>query len=205
MAQITSGLRSILSNPFIYESFQNIMGINKVRKDFVTKYVSPHNINSFLDIGCGPAEILAFLPKLEYHGFDISESYIENAKDRYGDKGNFYAQPLTNDSLENLPSFDAALMFGVLHHLDDDISKDMIQLSKNALKKGGRLLTIDPAFAPKQNPIARFLASKDRGQNVRTIEEYTSLVDGIFSETNITLHNKSGIPYTFCIMECTKE
>ena len=150
MAQITTGLRSILSNPFIYEFFQNFMGMNKVRKEFVAKYVSTHNVKSFLDIGCGPAEILAFLPELEYHGFDISESYIQNAKDRYGDRGIFNAQYLTNDSLKNLPSFDVALMFGVLHHLDDETSKDMIQLSKNALRKGGRLLTIDPAFANKQ-------------------------------------------------------
>ena len=41
-------------------------------------------------------------------------------------------------------------MFGVPHHLDDETSKDMIQLSKNALRKGGRLLAIDPAFANKQ-------------------------------------------------------
>ena len=150
MAQITTGFRSILSNPFIYEFFQNFMGMNKVRKEFVAKYVSTHNVKSFLDIGCGPAEILTFLPELEYHGFDISESYIQNAKDRYGDRGIFNAQYLTNDSLKNLPSFDVALMFGVLHHLDDETFKDMIQLSKNALRKGGRLLTIDPAFATKQ-------------------------------------------------------
>ncbi len=103
-----------------------------------------------LDIGYGPAEILVFLPELEYHGFDISESYIQNAKDRYGDRGILNAQYLTNDSLKKLPSFDVALMFGVLHHLDDETSKDMIQLSKNALRKGGRLLIIDPAIATKQ-------------------------------------------------------
>lgn len=204
MAQITTGIRSILSNAFIYESFQKIMGMEKVRKEFVANYITPYDVKSFLDIGCGPADILAFLPELEYHGFDISNTYIKNAKDRYGNRGTFYAQPLTESALNKLPDFDVVLMFGVLHHLDDSVSQDMIKLSKNALKKGGRLLTIDPAFAPKQNPIARYLAGKDRGQNVRSEKEYASLVDGIFNETNITLHNKSGIPYTFCIMECTR-
>ena len=204
MSQITTGMRSVLSNAFIYESFQKFMGMHTVRKEFVAKYVAPYNVNSILDIGCGPGDILAFLPELDYHGFDISENYINNAKNRYGNKGNFYAEVLTGNTIKKLPDFDVVLMNGVLHHLDDSIARDMIKLSKKALKEGGRLLTIDTAFANKQNPIARFLASIDRGKNVRTKEGYSSLTKNLFSKTNITHYNKSGVPITFCIMECTK-
>mgnify|MGYP006154803665 CR=1 FL=1 len=164
MSQITTGLRSILSNAFIYESFQKFMGMHTVRKEFVAKYVTPYNVNSILDIGCGPGDILAFLPELDYHGFDISNTYINNAKNRYGNKGNFYAQALTDNVIKKLPDFDVVLMFGVLHHLDDSISREMIELSKSALKDGGRLLTIDIAFAPSRTLSQDFLPAMIAGK-----------------------------------------
>ena len=80
MSQINTGIRSILSNAFIYESFQKIMGMHKVRKELVSKYITPYNVDSVLDIGCGPADILEFLPHLDYYGFDISKKYINKAK-----------------------------------------------------------------------------------------------------------------------------
>ena len=197
-------MRSALSNPFIYEAFQKIMGANSLRRKIVADYVTPYTVNSILDIGCGPAEILAFLPKLDYYGFDVSRSYIDTAKIRFGHKGNFFAQQLTDDILETLPTFDLVLMFGVLHHLDDNVARDVIRLSKSALKDNGRLLTIDPVFTPKQNPIARFLVSKERGQNVRTEQGYASLTKDIFTETNMLIQHKIWVPYSHCIMECIR-
>ena len=204
MSQINTGIRSILSNAFIYESFQKIMGMHKVRKELVSKYITPYNVDSVLDIGCGPADILEFLPHLDYYGFDISKKYISKAKKKFGSKGRFYAKALNLNALNKLPDFDVVLMNGVLHHLDDSIAQDMIKLSKIALRNGGRLLTLDTAFAPNQNPIARFLSRIDRGKNVRTAEGYLSLTKNLFSKTDVTQYNKSGIPITLCIMECTK-
>tara|TARA_S200000501_G_scaffold348936_1_gene364619 strand:+ start:1146 stop:1760 length:615 start_codon:yes stop_codon:yes gene_type:complete len=204
MSQINTGIRSILSNAFIYESFQKIMGMHKVRKELVSKYITPYNVDSILDIGCGPADILEFLPKLDYHGFDISNNYINTAKKKFGNKGSFYAKALTCKVIKKLPDFDVVLMNGVLHHLDDSTAREMIKLSKIALRNGGRLLTLDTAFAPNQNPIARFLSSIDRGKNVRTAEGYLSLTEDFFSKTDVAQYNKSGIPITLCIMECTK-
>ena len=204
MAQITTGIRSILSNPLIYEVLQKIMGVDRLRKNIVKQYVTPHSVKSILDIGCGPAEILKFLPEVEYYGFDISTTYIDTAKNDFNDRGVFYARQFTADELDKLPKFDLVLMLGILHHLDDKEARGIITLSKSALKDGGRLLAIDPVFTPKQNPVARYLVSKDRGQNVRTEQEYVSLTDGLFSLTNVELFHETLIPYTRCLMECTR-
>lgn len=119
-----------------------------------------------LDIGCGPADIVEYLPKVDYWGIYISEEYITDAKIRYGQRGRFYSKTLTLDDLKNMPKFDLVIACGVLHHANDQIVNDIFKLAYAALKPGGRFVTIDPCFTPDQNFIARFLISKDRGQNV---------------------------------------
>lgn len=90
MAQITSGLRSILSNPNVYDFLQNVLGAGKLRKELVRKYVRPYGGMKILDIGCGTGEILEYLPAVDYLGVDLSETYIRSAVDPYGERGEFH-------------------------------------------------------------------------------------------------------------------
>jgi SAM-dependent methyltransferase len=203
MAQVTTGIRSILSYPWVYECLQKIMGADKTRKILISKYVKPYRVDTVLDIGCGPAEILSYMHGVDYYGFDISRDYIDKAKRTYGDEPHFFDRNISDEDLNFLPSFDLVLMFGVLHHLDDDIAKAVIQIASKALKPGGRLLAIDPCFEKGQNSIAKFLISQDRGRNVRTKPEYASLVEGQFGQVKIEVNHQFWIPYTHCIMECT--
>ncbi|WP_016834363.1 class I SAM-dependent methyltransferase [Herbaspirillum lusitanum] len=202
MAQITSGIRSILSHPAIYSTFQNIMGVHAVRAALVSAAIRPEPGMHILDIGCGPAEILEYLPGSRYWGFDISEPYIEQARTRFNEHGHFYCKMFTPDDLEYLPKFDVVLAIGLLHHLDDETARSLLKLTKAALKSGGRLVTLDPCIHAGQNPIARFLISLDRGQNVRNEVQYRQLVSGIYSNCSVEIRQKPGIPYTHCIMEC---
>lgn len=202
--QITTGIRSLLSHPKVYSTFQYFMGAKQGWSHFVSNYVRPANGNTILDIGCGPADIVDYLPKVDYSGFDISEEYIAKAKAKYGQRGKFYAKTLTLADLEHMPKFDLVIVCGVLHHLDDQTAKDIFKLAFAALKAGGRLLTIDPCFTPNQNFIARFIISKDRGQNVRNQAGYESLARNVFSKTEVIIKHKAWIPYTHCILECTK-
>jgi SAM-dependent methyltransferase len=204
MAQVTTGIRSILSYPWVYEWVQKLMGADKSRTNLISKFVKPYKVETVLDIGCGPAEILSYMPGIDYYGFDISKDYIEKARCTYGDQATFFDRNIMREDLSLLPSFDLVLMFGVLHHLEDGIAMNVIQTASLALKSGGRLLTIDPCFERGQNWIAKFLISRDRGQNVRTKLEYGLLVEGQFGHTKIEVRNQSWIPYTHCIMECTR-
>lgn len=200
---ITTSVRTLLSNPFVYELFQNIMGADKARKSIVSEFIEPYLVNNILDIGCGPAEILTYLPNVNYYGFDISNAYIERAKIKYGEKGKFFTKYLDTEDLNWLPKFDLVLMLGVLHHMDDNVATDILSIAHNALKSEGRLLTIDPVYDDRQSYIARFLVSKDRGQYVRTREEYLLLATYFFNNVNIDIRYRKWIPYTHCIMECS--
>ncbi|MDD2701958.1 MAG: class I SAM-dependent methyltransferase [Sideroxydans sp.] len=205
MSQVTSGIHAILSKPAIYNLFQNAMGAVKVRRDFVKNFVKPAKSFRILDIGCGTAEILHCLPAdTEYWGYDISPQYIEAARDSFGSRGHFHCGLIDSETLISMPKFDIVLAIGVLHHLNDDEAHSLFALASEALKEDGRMVTLDPCFADGQNPIARYLIGKDRGQNVREAEGYRALAAVSFSNIHGVLRHRAWIPYTHWIMECTR-
>ena len=159
---------------------------------------------SILDIGCGTARIIGCLPGVSYWGFDPDLGYINQAKKIYGNAGRFFCKELTSEDLECLPRFDIALAVGVLHHVNDATAGALLDLVRRSLKPGGRLITIDGCFETGQNPLARLLISWDRGQNVRTREGYSQLVAGIFPAPRVEIRHQKWVPYTHCVMECTR-
>jgi len=205
VARIKLGVRAILSHPVIYSSFQRIMGGHQGRTRFVEDFVRPHAGMKVLDIGCGPADILAYLPEVDYWGFDINDAYIERARALFGCRGKFQCQELVVSDVENMPSFDVVLALGLLHHLGDEETVGILRLAHKALKPGGRLLTVDPCFEPGQNPIARFLVSHDRGHHVRNKAAYASFANAVFRSPRIEVRHQGWIPYTHCFMECTRK
>ena len=204
MAQITRGIRAILSYPAVYSGFQCLMGGDRFRSSFVREFVRPHAGMRILDIGCGPADILAYLPDREYWGFDISDTYIQQARARFGRSGTFYCKELSDSDIDQLPAFDIVLALGLIHHLDDELAVKVLRLAHKALKPGGRLLSVDPCLEPGQNFISRLLVRNDRGQNVRNKSGYSALAARVFESPHVEVRHQSWIPYTHCIMECTR-
>jgi hypothetical protein len=95
--------------------------------------------------------------------------------------------------------------FGLLHHLEDVEVEELLNKINKAMKPNGRLFTFDGCFVERQSSIAKFILTKDRGQNIRTKEAYEALTKKHFInvKTSIT-HNMLRIPYTHIIMECSK-
>ena len=94
MSQKNKGIYSLLSNTFFYSLVQRIMSATSFREKIVKKYITKNNIK-VLDIGCGPAEILNALPRINYYGFDINPLYINSAKKKYGSRGKFFCKKFT--------------------------------------------------------------------------------------------------------------
>jgi SAM-dependent methyltransferase len=203
MSQVTRGVRAVFSHPRVYDAFQDVMGATGIREELVREFFRPTPAMRVLDIGCGTGEIVRFLPRdVEYWGFDISAPYIEAAKARLGDRGHFECGLLGARRIDELPRFDLAIALGVLHHLEDGPAQELFTLARRALTPKGRVVTIDPCFVVGQNPIARFLISRDRGQNVRTADAYRMLATSAFGDIQGLIRHRTWIPYTHWVMEC---
>lgn len=205
MPQIDHGIRSILKLPAFYSLFSNLIGATRNRTILVGQYLRPQAGDRILDIGCGPADLLPFLPAVEYIGFDASSAYIDAAQQQYGDRATFVCDLVTTATLPQKNYFDLVLAIGVLHHLDDEEAIHLFHLAYAALRSGGRLITYDGVYIEQQSFIARWIISKDRGQNIRSTDEYLQLAHQVFDRISVNIrHDLLRVPYTNLILECTK-
>ena len=204
MAQITSGVRAVLSSPVIYDGFQWLMGGRVGRTDFAGTMVRAGAGMRVLDIGCGTGELLDYLPPgVHYHGWDISAAYVAAARARFGAKGTFTCGLLTESDVVREMPYDVVIASGVLHHLDDGQVRELARLAQLAVRGGGRFVSIDPVLMPGQHPLARLLIQRDRGQHVRAPQQYLDLVQPAFSTASGIVRHRRWVPYTHWMMEAT--
>lgn len=206
--QNDSGLQRLLTIPFIYNSFQEVVGANAARRKFINEYMRPKPADKIIDFGCGPAQMLSWMPaSVEYIGIDASPLYIDVARKNYGQRGLFLVGDTSalkkND--ERLRNADIILCAGVFHHLNDDEALEVMKFGYMSLKKGGRLLSFDPCWIPNQGVLSKWIISKDRGKNVRTEEGYRAIAITQFNDIKVVIDPKPmRIPSASILLECTK-
>ena len=205
-----NGMRRMLSVPWIYEQFQNVVGANQARRWIADKYWRLKGGEKVVDIGCGPGVIFDFLPKdVTYLGFDISESYIERARQRYGSKATFLvctATELLKNPDSRFDGADLAMCNGLLHHLDDGQSLDVLRFAHQILKPGGRLVCIEPCFLVRQRRLSRWIMNLDRGNHLRAEREWKALVGKVFKSFDTDIATAVvHVPYVHILIECRKD
>ena len=57
--------------PWLYRLFQRLVGGDNLRRIFSQEYIQAHPGQRLLDLGCGPGDLLPFLPQTDYHGLDV--------------------------------------------------------------------------------------------------------------------------------------
>ncbi len=205
MTQIDSGLRKVLTLPQVYDAFQTLIGGDRYRRWYIRELLAPRPGMAILDIGCGPGTMLRFLPRdVQYVGFDMNPKYIEHARRHFGDRGTFHAQKV-DEARVTEGGVDVVMANAILHHLDDAEAAHLIDIAWHQLKPGGFLLTYDNAWTPDQSRAAKALIARDRGQHVRTPEQYLALVQQRFPHVETTLrHDGYRIPYTLFTMKALR-
>jgi SAM-dependent methyltransferase len=199
-------LKNILQISHVYRYFTELIGGMKVRKFWIEKYVRPWEGARLLDIGCGPADILEFLPNVQYVGFDMNPRYISAAQKRWGFRGTFVHQSVESiSSMDTFVNFDLVTAFGVLHHLDDQQALGLISLAYRVLKSGGKFITLDGCFRDSISTMARFLLKHDRGRFIRRESEYLELVYKKFDCLKVSYDiGPLRVPYSAVVLECEK-
>jgi ubiquinone/menaquinone biosynthesis C-methylase UbiE len=204
--QRDSGLHYWLNVPFLYNLVQAGIGAKALHRKFVQSHIRARAGDKVIDIGCGPANILHWLPDVDYLGLDINTAYIDSAKQRYAGRGTFVVGD--TKSLWEDPRFknaDIVIGLGILHHLDDDEAAHCLRFAHRALKQGGRFVCFEACWVPNQGFLSRYVMSKERGQNIRTERAYRHLAESVFQNVHSWVDMKPlRIPYVMVVLECKK-
>lgn len=197
-------MRSVLSLSWAYQSFWHLIGGKHRNRVLVNDHICPRPGDRVLDIGCGPGTMAPFLPDSDYVGFDASEDYIARAKERYPQM-RFVCERVSQYNLIERNYFDIVLALGILHHLDDSEALTLFQIARDAMKPGGKLVTIDGVWTDDQSQVAKYLLARDRGRFVRSQEGYRELASKVFSDIESTIHHDLlRIPYSLVILRCVR-
>ena len=201
---MTQYLRRVLAIPTAYQLWWNVVGGPNLAKVLINEYVRPKAAARILEIGCGPGTIVGYLPPCDYLGFDLSPKYIELARKRFP-KAHFVCERVSQFSLAKEQSFDVVLALGIVHHLGDGEARQLFQIAHDALKPGGKLVTIDGVWADGQSSAARWFLTRDRGEHIRSEREYLGIASQVFSDIKPSVrHDLLRIPYSHLILECIR-
>lgn len=169
-------LRNYLAEkPLYFTIVRKIIELNfKKQKTLIRKVFGNISGKRILDIGCGTGEFSGCFQNAEYCGIDISPAYIAFAKKR--EKKDFR---LMDAKKMDFPdgSFDGILIVGVLHHLSDNETKQVLQEARRILKKEGTLLIVEDAKIPHlETPLVRVVQYFDKGDYIRQPAMYKNLI-----------------------------
>ena len=196
-------MKAILRLPAAYRLLHALFGTSRMRRFYAEEFIRPKPGSHVVDIGCGTADILEYLPEVSYFGVDHNPQYITYDRRRFP-KAQFHVASVGRRLKDLLPPADIVMANAVLHHLTDEEAFALFETAKDLVSGNGRLVTLDNHYRPKQNPISRFLIANDRGKFVRTRQQYAALAAPHFR--SMRYHESSRllrIPYDIVMFEFT--
>lgn len=201
MSQRIDSIYRLVTLPQIYSAIQSLLGADHSRRRYVEEVLKPRPGMRFLDVGCGPATILPYLPAVEYTGIDLNARHIEHARAIYGARGRFIVGDVSRNLGIEDGGFDLVNVSGLLHHIDDAPAAALLRDCLALLRPGGRMVTIDPLRMERQRAVARLLISLDSGLRIRTAGGYRRLTDGLDADIEVReFHDALRVPYDHYLM-----
>jgi ubiquinone/menaquinone biosynthesis C-methylase UbiE len=185
----------------IYKALMFSLGADRAISRYVAEVLRPEPGIKMLDVGCGPANILSYLPPVDYTGIDLNEKHIVFARQTYGNRGRFLVGNAADNLKQEERNFDLINVSALLHHLADEEALSLFNSLKRLLRPAGRIVTIDNVWLPRQRFAVKFVNKLDSGINIRTPEGYLGLLSGMGFDVQTRIFNDLlRIPYDHFVM-----
>lgn len=203
-------LKRLLSNPFFYHYARQVLLLGMPLRTWAA-FGNYYNKNERIaDLGCGPADILRYADPLHkpafYLGIDISDRYLKQAAMRAAKiklpagfiKLNLDQltknEELKTQLVNSLKAYRITTvnLFGIIHHLEDQT----VVASLNAVFDAAtvRSLNTQDVLWIAGNRVNNFYASLDRGEYVRTEDQYDALFKKSKWENIEKAWSRAGVP-----------
>ena len=195
----------LLGNTFVYKTFKNLVAPPSKVARTISDFMQIEDGQSVLDLGCGYGDVAHYYAhRCKYVGIDSNPSYIQEARRRNeSNNAEFLVGDISSSEVLDRGPFDLVMMTGVLQHLPNEHVLAIADSSKKLVSKSGRLVAVEPVFAPDQRLTARLIIAADRGRFVRDSDGYTNLLKtGFTNVTGNVVHGRLRIPYSHVILTC---
>ena len=131
-----------------------------------------------LDVACGPGAFSDLFSDQSYTGIDINPRYIDYARKHF--RGEFFVQDARKLAFDQ-GHFDEALVYGVLHQLDDSDVADVAESLSRVVRPGGAVPAIEDIPTESHlNLVGHVLHWIENGHFIRSAEEYRRLLSPRF-------------------------
>ncbi|GAB3153088.1 hypothetical protein GCM10027290_45350 [Micromonospora sonneratiae] len=197
--------KGLLGHVSLYVALQRGLGADRLCYRCLDE-LSLADGDTVIDVGCGPAYYFGRLPRVRYHGFDTAPRYIEYARQRWGsDRAEFHCAVFGEEHLARIPPANAVLLLGLLHHLSDADSRNLLRVAARALAPGGRVIAVDTCYEPRQGRISRWMSDNDRGEYVRKPAGFVALAREFFDDVDgEVVDDATRLPSSFWLMRMRK-
>lgn len=133
------------------------------------------NAGRTLDLGCGTGIYARFFAPHSYVGADINPDYVSAAQSKFP-QHRFVVQDATQTSFLD-GEFDACMISGVLHHLDDELAGRMVKEAARVVRAGGTVVVWEDVPAPWWNLIGHVIHRLDLGSHIRMPSGYRAVLE----------------------------
>jgi len=175
-----------MARPLFYNTWSAFHFLPRFKK--IKAEVCREGAKTILDLGCGTGLFKKHCPGCDYVGIDNNPLYIDYAKKKLG--GNFIlGDMLSPEKHLGDNRFDAVILNGVLHHLED---RSITMLTKKIgayLNPEGVIIIVDHVYKEHLNAINKLLLKYDRGSFSRAQTSFETL----FKDFNIKSYKEFNI------------
>ena len=169
----------------------------------IQEYLPDSEKQRVLDIACGPGAFSGLFAADVYVGVDINQRYIEYAQRRH--KGTFHVMDARHIEFSD-DSFDGVLVYGLIHHLNDDDAREVLKGIARVLKPSGRALIIeDIPSESRLNVVGHLLHRIENGRFIRSAEEYRTLLDAHLMKQSEQFFRSGFCDYYMAVLTCNDD
>jgi SAM-dependent methyltransferase len=152
--------------PFVEQKFAPILAHNDLT-----------GARRVLDVACGPGTNTHHFVHSDYLGVDINERYIRTARHRH--RRSFVVADVRSYRPASGNRFDFVLVNSFLHHLNREDVLGILTHLRSLLTEDGNVHLLELVL-PEDPCISRWLARADRGEFVRSLQEWKEIFGRLF-------------------------
>ena len=189
-------IAKLLARPGVYRLWQMPFAARKLAPLVATGIAA--RARRVLDVGCGPGTNAPFFAHTDYVGVDLNPRYIADAQRRFPNM-KFEVADATSDAFAASHAFDFILLNSLLHHVDDDGARRVLDRVARLLTDDGTVHVLDLVL-PERWSASRVLARLDRGKHPRPLDEWRTLFRQSFVEETFEPYPLGAGPLTLWSM-----